>query len=70
MSNPPFKQMEVCDRFTPEIKATFTRPREDNETIVITTEQPGDFHLDAGTLQVVATILGNLEPNRKLTIGN
>jgi len=49
--------MEVCDVFSPEIKAVFERPREDNETIIIRTESPGDFHLDAGTLKVIADVL-------------
>ena len=49
--------MEVCDVFSPEVKAVFERPREDNDTIIIRTEQPGDFHLDAGTLKVIAEML-------------
>jgi hypothetical protein len=52
-----FKRLEVCDRFSPEIKATFTRRHEENDTIVITTEQAGDFHLDAGTLGMISTVL-------------
>ena len=56
MSNPPFKRMEVCDRFTPESMATFTRPRENHDTIIISI-RPGDFHLDADTLRLVAETL-------------
>ena len=64
-ANPPFKQMEVCDAFSPERVMTFTRPHEDNDTIIIRTrgdypyaEPREDFHLDAGTLKVVADVLG------------
>lgn len=52
-----FKRMEVCDLFTPERIATFERPSETNDTIIIRTEQPGDFHLDAATLRVIAEVL-------------
>ncbi len=61
----PFKKMEVCDTFTPERVMIFTRPREDNDTIIIQTRGDAsyafpraDFHLDAGTLKVVAEVLG------------
>ena len=57
MSNPPFKQMEVCDRFSSVQMATFIRPDEKDETIIIRTDRPGDFHLDAGTLKIVADVL-------------
>ena len=64
-AKPPFKQMEVCDTFSPERVMTFTRPRQDNDTIIISTrgdapyaEPRADFHLDAGTLKVVADVLG------------
>lgn len=64
MSNPPFKQMEVCDVFAPERVMMFERPREDHETIIIRTERTGDFHLDAGTLRVIAEVLA-LSPSAK-----
>ena len=54
----PFKRMEVCDLFSPERVATFARPLADSETIVINTHGASDFHLDAGTLKVVADVLG------------
>ena len=57
MSNPPYKRLEVADRFSPEKLATFTRPREDHDTIIIEIHNPGEFHLDAGTLRVVAEVL-------------
>lgn len=56
MSNNP-QRFEVSDRFTPERKAIFERPREDNDTIVITIPPGSDFHLDAGTLRVIADVL-------------
>lgn len=63
-----FKRMEVCDVFTPELIATFERPREDNETIVITIParhmSHGQFHLDAGTLKLIAEVL-QLSPSQK-----
>ena len=58
MSKPPFKKMEVADRFSPERVATFERPQENNDTIIINTAGAADFHLDAGTLKVVAEVLG------------
>lgn len=65
MSKLPFKKMEVQDRFTPERIMTFTRPREDSDVIIVQThgdkpyaEPRADFHLDAGTLKVVAEVLG------------
>jgi hypothetical protein len=70
MSKLPFKQMEVVDRFTPERIATFERPQADNDTIIIRIEQAGDFHLDAGTLKVIAEVLALSAPNRQLAIGN
>ena len=57
MSELPFKKVEVCDRFTPERIATFARPHEDNDTIIINTSGAKDFHLDAGTLKVIADVL-------------
>jgi len=50
--------MEVADRFSPERIATFERPHAHNDTIVINTAGATDFHLDAGTLKVVAEVLG------------
>lgn len=58
MSKLPFKKMEVADRFSPERIATFERPHAHNDTIVINTAGATDFHLDAGTLKVVAEVLG------------
>lgn len=54
-----FKRCEVEDLFSPERKATFERPHEDNDTIVINTNGATDFHLDAGTLNVIAEILSS-----------
>ena len=69
MSKLPFKKMEVCDVFTPELVATFERPQEDNDTVVITIParhmSHGQFHLDAGTLKVIADVL-QLSPSPKI----
>lgn len=71
MSKLPFKKMEVCDRFSPERIATFERPQENNDTIIINTNGVADFHLDAGTLRVVAEVLGlPSRPNSQLPSAN
>lgn len=56
MRNNP-QHIEVADLFSPERKATFERPREDNDTIVITIPPGSDFHLDASTLRIIADVL-------------
>jgi hypothetical protein len=57
----PFKSIDVADVFTPELLATFKRPHEDNDTIVIIIpdrhKSHAQFHLDAGTLRVIAEVL-------------
>jgi hypothetical protein len=57
MPKPPYKQIEVRDQVTPERLATFTRPSQDDDAIVIQIHNPGCFHLDAGTLKLVADLL-------------
>ena len=60
--------MEVCDLMEPELIATFARPHEDDEAIIITIParhmSHAQFHLDAGTLKVIADVL-QLSPSQK-----
>jgi len=63
-----FKRIEAADVFTPELLATFERPHQDNDTIVITIParhmSHAQFHLDAGTLRLIAEVL-HLSPSTK-----
>ena len=52
-----FKRMEVHDVFSPDRIVTFERPTEKDDTIVISQNFPGDFHLKAATLKVVAEVM-------------
>lgn len=49
------KAKAIRDDFIANCKAI--RPREGNDTIIIRVHHPKDFHLDAGTLRVVAETL-------------
>lgn len=58
----PYKQIVVSECIVPVSaaavrEATFTRPSMDSQTIIINT--PPEFHLDAGTLKVIADVLAH-----------
>ena len=56
-----FKKMEVCDLSEPGLIATFERRCELEDTIIITIParhmSHAQFHLDAGTLRLIAEVL-------------
>lgn len=62
-----FQRIEVADVFTPGRKAVFSRPIETNDTIVVVVPPGGDFHLDAGTLRVIAEVLAS-SPSPKIIV--
>lgn len=51
-----FKQCEVMDLFTPERTATFTRPHERDDTVVIATDGK-PLHLTSRNLKTIAALL-------------
>jgi hypothetical protein len=56
MTKVAFKKLEVCDLFTPERIASFERPHEQDDTLVIHLDGK-DFHLGAPTLETIAAVL-------------
>ena len=56
-----FKQLDVCDVLEPGLIARFERRREVEDTIIITIParhmSHAQFHLDAGTLRLIAEVL-------------
>ena len=63
----PFQQITVSDTRHRERIAIFSRPAEARDTIIITTPPGGDFHLDAGTLNIIAEVLSH-SPSQKTIV--
>jgi hypothetical protein len=55
--NTDYKTLEVRDVFFPENIAIFTRPKEQDNVVIIAVEQPGKFYLTAATLQSIGNVL-------------